>query len=247
MFDGKYYSLARNQYTPMPELKINRGSIIYLRFTFQCDIIVSGNVSSQETNQFEISNSFNEPSGANQDNFTPTQYQYSAKCDNDTVHLMFSSPAMAKIMSSQQLKQTDLKVGASSRNDTEISHLQSKLKSFNNWNKTDNSEKQTDKPTNTKTKSSQSDCSSQCVGTNDQNLIQAMEATNFSMAALINIASTVSLPPIEKPECLNCLSYLNDNNLECPHCTQVFCQPCIGSSYDDITHMLNVVQNVIDQ
>ncbi|CAM2700142.1 unnamed protein product [Rotaria socialis] len=52
----------------------------------------------------------------------------------------------------------------------------------------------------------------------------------------MNKPSTSSLIFIDKPECLNCSSQLNDDNLECPYCTQVFCRICIESSCDSSNH-----------
>jgi hypothetical protein len=215
MVNGKYYSLDQNPYIPMSELNINPGSIIHLRFNFQSDTIINKNISSSQTNEVKINECCQEMSNVNNNRFKPIKYQCSAECDNKTVCLMFPSQAIDKI---------------TSQNKTINKHL----KSSNNWidssTKINELKKQMDKLSIEKTDSIQT--VSNQISSDDRNLVHAMQ-TSLSSATLINKASIFSLPSIDKPECLNCLSHLNDNNLECPHCTQVFCQLCIQSSYDD--------------
>jgi hypothetical protein len=211
MANGKYYSLANNLYTPMSELKINCGSIIHLRFNWQDDTIVNGSISSHP-NKITINESYEERSG----------YHCSVYCDNNTVHLMFPSNVIDSIISANN---------TTTLNNTRINYLWSYLKASNNW--IDSSIKinqliisDTDQLRMEDTHYTQTD---------RNNYSDQISTNDYSLATLINNPSTYSLLLVDKPECINCLSSLNDDNLECPYCTQVFCRICIESSYDDET------------
>ena len=67
------------------------------------------------------------------------------------------------------------------------------------------------------------------------NFSDRMFTDSNSVAILTNNASALSLPSMDKPECSNCLSVLNDDNLGCPYCTQVFCRVCIEDNYANDT------------
>jgi hypothetical protein len=193
MANGKYYSLANNLYTPMSELKINRGSIIHLRFNRQHDTIVNGIISSQ-ADRITINEKYDG---------RIAEHHCSVYCDNNTVHLMFPLQVIDSIIFTNNTTQDN----------NRISYLKSSLKVSDNW--TDSS----------------MIIKNSIIDDTDQ-----MTIDDYSSATLINNASTSSLPSSsDKPECLNCLSSLNDDNLECPHCTQLFCRICIESSYYDGT------------
>ncbi|CAF1312144.1 unnamed protein product [Rotaria sp. Silwood1] len=240
MANGKYFSLNNNAYTPMLELGINPGSIIQLKFNIQPDTIVHGNLFVSQVNDTKITDHCQNISGIKTNKFAITQYELSAEFDNNAVNLMFPTKAINVLKSAEELKQKSnkdkSKASIISEKHPVMNYLRSNLKSSSNWihssTKINESIQQIEKLNIEKTNPNQT---TQNIPSNGNSLAQAIQTTTSS-ATLINKPSTSSLPFIDKPECLNCLSQLNDDNLECPHCTQVFCRICIESSCDNTNH-----------
>ncbi len=211
MANGKYYSMANHRYTPMSELKINRGSIIHLRFNEQHDTIDNGKVSSR-SNTIKINESYDEISGRHR----------SVYYDNNTVQLMFPSQVLDSIRSSTNTTTPD---------DTRIDYLRVYFKVSNNWL---DSSMQISKLIvfDINPPSVETTHHGETYGDNYSDL---MLNDDFSLVTLTDHASTSSISLADKPECLNCLSPLNDDHLGCPRCTQVFCRICIEYNYADDT------------
>ncbi|CAF1984908.1 unnamed protein product, partial [Rotaria magnacalcarata] len=242
MANGKYYSLNKNAYIPMLDLGINPGSIIQLKFNIQPDTIVDGDIGSSQINEAQLSDRYQKVSDINKDKFAIINYECEARLDNNTIILMFPVEAINVIKSVQQAKQTienkkstTISIG---NNDFMIDNLKSSCNWMKISTKINELNDQIDKLNIKKTDPTQSTqiiSSNKETPSNETNLAQAVE-TAFNSATLINKPSTSSLIFIDKPECLNCLSQLNDDNLECPYCTQVFCRICIESSCDNTNH-----------
>lgn len=115
----------------MSQLKINRGSIIHLRFNYQPNTIVDGNVPSYSIHPFESSSRPERLTDVNRDKFTDVEYQYAVECDNPTIQLMLSSSAITKITSIQGLqdKPSVSSVASGIKNETISGFLQSS----SNW------------------------------------------------------------------------------------------------------------------
>lgn len=211
--DGKYYSLSNNPYTSMSELKISRGSVIHLRFNYQSDTIINGSVSSDRNNEFRTTESYHSILETLKNKDTPVKYVSSIECDNGTVQLKFPLEAIKKMLSK----------GKPICSDVIPKNISSIIVSYftpsSNWINSSVPSGQLEKQMNTLSLTKAT----------------AENTSTFSSFTLINQASISSLLPIDKLKCLNCMSEITDDNLECPQCTQVFCRICIESYYNDQT------------
>ncbi|CAF2441872.1 unnamed protein product [Rotaria sp. Silwood2] len=137
MVNGKYYSLTNNAYTPMSKLKINHGSIIQLKFTFQPDTIIDDTISSFQNNKIEINDYCRNVLDINENKFAVTKYQCSVEFDNNAVNLMFPTEAIDVIISFGQSKQKvdndKSKAIAIHQTNLGIIYLRLNLKSSSNW------------------------------------------------------------------------------------------------------------------
>lgn len=211
MADGKYYSLANNRYTSMLQLKINRGSIIHLRFNEESDTISNGNL--LKASAMIINESYDEVS----------KHSCSIHYDNSTACLIFPLSVVDSMMSSYRMI----------RYESRVDFLRSFFMISNNW--LDSSMKINKSIAYNMNSSVIDDADSgRTAIPRHEHYFHAETVDDNRFARLINYPSTTSLLPlVNKPECSNCLSLLDDDNLECPYCTQIFCRTCIEHNYVD--------------
>ena len=262
MANGKYYALSNHPYTPMSELQISRGSIIHLMFNSQNDMVSSRNAS--QVGAMRVTESYDDTFGdycsVHYDDDTvqlvlPSRLvesmMVSSGMSNDETKIDFLQSFSTV---SNNWLNPSMKINESIVHNTNQSNIAS----------ADPTQTYEDGPDASSVDdfdaslvdgfdvlsvgrvdglsvedfdaSSADGFDALSVDDFDELSPNELAVDDHNSARLTNHPSTFSLCLPDRPECFNCLSSLNDDNLECPHCTEVFCRPCIEFIYNDDTN-----------